>query len=203
MYYSSRHSICPDGVRPSSIVDSTLCHCANGRSCSSVATVSHGCFRTLKAAFLNRLSKLTGLHYSPLFLPSGFLFFEPQNELRGHHVSSLTSGSCISRMSSKNVATPDRVQPYQHDDLPTEQSFRITEILPGDVDSPISCLLHVANWSDHPEYEAVSYTWGDANVKAAVLCHGQRLEITASLYQALNHLKLSQRSRFLWTDALW
>ena len=94
---------------------------------------------------------------------------------------------------------------YLYDDLPKPppDSFRVAEILPGEGDEPVSCVLHTTDWNDPPKYEAVSFAWGDANAKAKVLCNGKIIEVTQSLYKALSHLRFQDRSRLLYADALW
>ena len=95
------------------------------------------------------------------------------------------------------------LQPYQYKDLPLPTSFRFVELLPGQPNEPISCILHVADWSALPEYEAISYAWGDPNARATVICDGKRIEVTRNLYNGLTHIRYPDRSRFLFADALW
>src|SRR6266480_5134893 len=99
--------------------------------------------------------------------------------------------------------SPVPPSPYQFADLQTETSFRVLELLPGRGDAPISCLLHLADWNRPPEYEAVSYAWGDPNLRAPIKCHGKRLEVGRNLHSGLTHLRLPDRSRILWIDCLW
>ncbi|KAF4945241.1 hypothetical protein FGADI_12101 [Fusarium gaditjirri] len=93
---------------------------------------------------------------------------------------------------------------YMYQELGTQTSFRIAEILPGNDNDPIQCLVHSASWPDHsiPEYEAISYVWGDLTQKADIICHGKRLKVTQNLYDALGHFRHSDRSRYLWADAI-
>ena len=95
------------------------------------------------------------------------------------------------------------LEPYQYEDLPTLTSFRVAELLPGDDGKPISCLMHVVDWSNPLEYEAISYAWGDPNARAPVICNGKRVMVTQNLHKALTHLRFQDQSRFLWVDALW
>lgn len=92
---------------------------------------------------------------------------------------------------------------YPYSGLPEESSFRILELLPGKEDDTVSVLLHLSNLKDHPEYEAMSYTWGNSMSKASFLCDGKRIEATTTLHAGLSHLRLESESRFLWVDALW
>lgn len=95
------------------------------------------------------------------------------------------------------------LNPYQYEDLPTQTSFRVVELLPGKEGDPVSCSLHAVSWSNPLEYEAISYAWGDPNARAPVTCDGKRVEVTQNLHRGLIHLRFQDRSRFLWADALW
>lgn len=92
---------------------------------------------------------------------------------------------------------------YKYEELPTETSFRVCELLPGKSGDPICCLLHVGEWDKPREYEAISYAWGDPKVTVPVNVHGKRVYVTSNLHNGLSHLRLQDESRFLWADALW
>lgn len=94
---------------------------------------------------------------------------------------------------------------YEYEDLPSPPpgSFRVAEILAGNDSDPVSCSLHITDWQDPQEYEALSYAWGDVNAKATVICQGRKLEVTQSLYKGLAQLRYQDRSRFLFADAIW
>ncbi|KAI0973321.1 heterokaryon incompatibility protein-domain-containing protein [Xylaria arbuscula] len=81
-------------------------------------------------------------------------------------------------------------------------SIRIAELLPGKPGDPISCLLHDVEWSNLPKYEALSYAWGDHHDSSTIVVDDKNLEVTKSLQVALTHLRLEDRTRFLWADAL-
>ena len=110
-------------------------------------------------------------------------------------------GFKLYHLSARAMSHP--LEPYQYEDLPTQTSFRVFELLPGQEGDPVTCLLHILNWSDPREYEAISYAWGDPSATAPVACHGKRLEVTQNLHRGLTHLRLQDRSRFLWADAIW
>ena len=94
-------------------------------------------------------------------------------------------------------------QLYQHERLPSLNSIRVVELLPGQGNTPISCQFHVIDFSESFEYEAISYAWGDPSVKMPVACHGKRLEVTQNLRGGFAHFRLEEQSRYLWADALW
>jgi hypothetical protein len=99
----------------------------------------------------------------------------------------------------------DLLEPYEYENLPNPPpaSFRVAELLPGKDGDAVTCLLRQIDWSNLPEYEALSYTWGDINARATVICKGKRVEVTQSLYGALAHLRYQDRSRLVYADALW
>ena len=99
--------------------------------------------------------------------------------------------------------SPVPQSPYLFDKLETETSFRVLELRQGTGEEPISCVLHIADWTQPPEYEAVSYAWGDHNLKAPIKCNGKRLEVGRNLHSGLSHLRLANKSRYLWVDCLW
>ncbi|KAI0380331.1 heterokaryon incompatibility protein-domain-containing protein [Hypomontagnella monticulosa] len=79
---------------------------------------------------------------------------------------------------------------YQYTRLHSATAFRLLELLPGD------------NWSLPPDYEAVSYAWGNTDKKVAAICDGDRLMISLGLQDALTQMRYSDRSRLLWVDAV-
>ncbi|KAH9220332.1 heterokaryon incompatibility protein-domain-containing protein [Leptodontidium sp. 2 PMI_412] len=91
---------------------------------------------------------------------------------------------------------------HQHDALPTKTSFRVLELLLGEDDDPISCILRLAEWVDLPAYEAISYAWGDPKARVPVIVDGKWLNVTVNLQTALRHLRYRDRPRLLWVDAI-
>lgn len=86
--------------------------------------------------------------------------------------------------------------------LPTPTSIRVAELLPGDGSDPIVCQILTADFTSMPSYEAISYAWGDVNSSRHVICDGKVIKVTENLYSALIHLRFSDKSRYLWADAL-
>jgi hypothetical protein len=99
--------------------------------------------------------------------------------------------------------SPVPQSPFLFSDLETETSFRVLELHPGRNDAPISCSIHLADWTQPPEYEAVSYAWGDPNLKAVIKCDGKRLEVGRNIHTGLAHLRSPNRPRTLWVDCIW
>jgi hypothetical protein len=53
-----------------------------------------------------------------------------------------------------------------------------------------------------PEFEALSYTWGVANVTEPIFVNGHAVRVTTNLKAALRALRKIKGTRVMWTDAL-
>ncbi|KAH9906557.1 HET-domain-containing protein [Xylariomycetidae sp. FL2044] len=85
---------------------------------------------------------------------------------------------------------------------PNCEVFRIVKLAPGHGGEPIHCVLeHVAPGAP-VEYEALSYVWGAPRRDATITCNGLPLNITRNLYETLRSLRLPDRERSLWVDAV-
>lgn len=80
--------------------------------------------------------------------------------------------------------------------------IRLVDLLPGVADEPVSLRFLVAELGYHPEYEAVSYVWGDSTRRTSILCNGRPLEITTSLDAVFKRVRYPDRPRLLWADAV-
>ena len=81
-------------------------------------------------------------------------------------------------------------------------SIRILELHPGADDSHIICTLHVVSLDDHPEYEALSYVWGDSRKTKPITVGGATFNATENLFAFFSCLRHTSDSRFLWADAI-
>jgi hypothetical protein len=86
--------------------------------------------------------------------------------------------------------------------LPKDE-IRLLTVLPSDdFNAPVECELHQFNNSTAPEYEGLSYAWGDAIDKSAVTCNGISVNVTANLCNALKRFRDPSVSKTIWVDAL-
>lgn len=86
---------------------------------------------------------------------------------------------------------------------PEQRQIRILRVLPGDHGDPIRCTLRAAYLGDDPDYEALSYTWGDLNgSRSSISVDGQVVPVTLNLKAALRRLRQPANHRDLWIDAL-
>jgi hypothetical protein len=81
-------------------------------------------------------------------------------------------------------------------------SFRVLELQPGYHSNPIHCKLVNTSLEEAPNYEALSYCWGDLEDTQIINCNGRSFPITSNLHEALVNLRRPDRKRTLWVDAL-
>src|SRR2546430_2351964 len=72
--------------------------------------------------------------------------------------------------------------------------------------------IHSPNWQPDasnkcvirwvPEYEALSYAWGDPNIRQPISVNGKMMRVTSNLYSALRTLRKADEDRVFWVDAL-
>lgn len=80
--------------------------------------------------------------------------------------------------------------------------IRLLELEPGIWTDPVSCHLFVTELDFAPPYEALSYVWGDPLSRIPILCNGRSLDITYNLHAAFRRVRLHDRPRILWVDAI-
>ena len=66
----------------------------------------------------------------------------------------------------------------------------------------ITCRLIHTNLAASPEYETVSYVWGDPADTVEIWLEGTRVAIPKNLSDLLHRLRLTSKPRLLWADAV-
>lgn len=106
----------------------------------------------------------------------------------------------VAREKKMNRLAPTK---YRYRPLETERSIRLVTIIPGDANDNIN--LTIQHWHiDDSElvYEALPYTWGaPENLKLIYINHFA-FEVTPNLFDALRRLRLPDKRRTLWVDAI-
>ncbi|PVH96922.1 HET-domain-containing protein [Periconia macrospinosa] len=104
---------------------------------------------------------------------------------------------------------PDKreFQPYGLDQplyfpLLEGQVIRLIELSPGAWNDPISIRLLIAELHNAPEYDALSYVWGNPANTVPISCNGREFQVTPSLYAAFKRIRLTYRPRIVWADAI-
>ncbi len=109
----------------------------------------------------------------------------------------------VRRCSSHSPVPSLSTQTYKYLPLNHDHGIRLLYLLPGSDGAPLSCSLRIVSLSEPPVYEAISYTWGEAVFSASIEYSLQgQLPITENLSAALLHLRLADRIRILWADAI-
>ncbi|KAH8588443.1 heterokaryon incompatibility protein-domain-containing protein [Bisporella sp. PMI_857] len=84
---------------------------------------------------------------------------------------------------------------------PDDGSIRLVELLPGAGNDPILANTQYGKITSS-KYEALSYAWGDPQLSASMSLDSRSFAITENLHLALTHLRLLDRPRMLWVDAI-
>ena len=99
---------------------------------------------------------------------------------------------------------------YQYTELPivtqpnTDSYIRLVTLLPGEKEGEISCSIAVHQLSQSPQYEAVSYCWGDPANKTQIKLDGEEklLSIPSNLNSFLLCMRAKGPKRTLWVDSV-
>jgi hypothetical protein len=85
----------------------------------------------------------------------------------------------------------------------SDTEIRLLHILPSESpQSPVLCELRQYEIDDLPAYEALSYCWGDSAERREIVCNGATHWVTTNLRDALVRLRLTNKARIVWADAL-
>ncbi|ROW13090.1 hypothetical protein VPNG_05918 [Cytospora leucostoma] len=90
---------------------------------------------------------------------------------------------------------------YTRFESPRDQ-IRLLTIRPGNWLEPIECSLGIDCLDNKPEYEALSYVWGDESKRVPITVDGKSFEITQNLFLALRRLRRRFVRRVMWVDAV-
>ncbi|KAF1846465.1 uncharacterized protein K460DRAFT_313916, partial [Cucurbitaria berberidis CBS 394.84] len=86
----------------------------------------------------------------------------------------------------------------------SRRQIRLLHLHRGDDDVKLACTFSLVSLDDDPHYEAVSYVWGDFNKCCSidVGAVNEPVPIMRNLHSVLRNLRLHDRQRILWVDAL-
>ena len=84
-----------------------------------------------------------------------------------------------------------------------KREIRLVILAPASsFEDDIHCTLQHVLLNEDPQYEALSYTWGDENLTDEIFLDGQSFQVTTNLVSFLRHLRLTSQPRILWADAI-
>lgn len=87
-------------------------------------------------------------------------------------------------------------QPLGHHEI------RLVVLQPAKWNSAIKCHLITKCLAEDPDYQALSYFWGDPKALQPISLQGRIVQISRNLESILRHLRYEDRERTLWIDAL-
>lgn len=129
-----------------------------------------------------------------------YRFQSSQAGSRTYTTSTVTFFSNVMAM-TQSVPPKYTYKPLQHKD-----SIRLIELLPGPAGSPLACHISEVQKSNLPQYEAISYVWGNPVfshvVKELTPDSHTNLYVTANLYNALHAVRDEHTPRTIWADGL-
>lgn len=106
------------------------------------------------------------------------------------------------RLTQSNGSAPHNSTVYER--LPeTPGIFRLVVLRPAiSKNAPIDCVLCIESLNNNPQYQALSYTWGNPTQTREISVNKRSFTITENLFIALRHLRNVSRCRVIWVDAL-
>lgn len=82
-----------------------------------------------------------------------------------------------------------------------QDQIRLLTIRPGNWLQGIECSLKISSLDSKPDYEALSYAWGDESKQHPIKVDGKQFNITLNLFLALRRLRGRIKDRGMWIDA--
>jgi Heterokaryon incompatibility protein (HET) len=122
-----------------------------------------------------------------------------EGRTRQPSVANDAQSSSMAAVAAPKLRAP-RKELYRYESFMNDQSIRILKLRHGSGDQPLSGSLEFVNIHDAPEYEAISYVWGDPFRVAEIEIDGMPLALTQSLHDALKRLRHPDQPRRLWAD---
>ena len=84
----------------------------------------------------------------------------------------------------------------------TQKEIRLLTLEPGAESDGFRCRLNTYSLDAAPEYEALSYVWGDPKDTWQITVDGSEFQATVKLVQALWYIRSDETPRTLWVDAV-
>lgn len=92
---------------------------------------------------------------------------------------------------------------YGYRPLATGEEFRLLKLFPASsLRADIHCRLFHYSVDQAPQYECLSYTWGDDKRMQRITVDGLSFYIRRNLLAALQHLRQAKDARLIWIDAI-
>ena len=93
------------------------------------------------------------------------------------------------------------MKPYPPLNLQAKE-IRLLEIHPGAFSDKIRCSFSTTVLTEKPQYDALSYVWGENHAETPVIADGTPVRVTENLDAAMRYLRRFDQAVFVWIDAL-
>ncbi|VUC31794.1 unnamed protein product [Clonostachys rosea] len=91
---------------------------------------------------------------------------------------------------------------YRYTAITAPKTIRLIRIAPGTRDDSVEISLELTPLESAPDFEAISYCWGNADGQHQVVCNGKPLSMHKSLFEGLSYFRFPDKIRVLWADAV-
>ena len=91
---------------------------------------------------------------------------------------------------------------YQYQALVDKNGIRILHLDAAGKGTQLRGSFITTTLKDAPDFETLSYVWGEPSFTDSILIEGSVVRITPALACALHHLRFADRPRKLWVDAI-
>jgi hypothetical protein len=104
------------------------------------------------------------------------------------------------RVDSSRKQKFSEMEPYRYKPLEHPRDIRLLRLGHLDSFADVTCEIIHASLEQAPEYEAISYTWGDPSPTCCVSVDGYRLRVPATAYEIIQGRCTVRGPRYLWMD---
>lgn len=104
-----------------------------------------------------------------------------------------------SNMESDNISTALDTIYIPFSDM---HEIRLLHLEPGSLTEPLVGHLENVNIQESPQFEAMSYAWGDKTSTAQIMVRSAAVTIPKNLHDAIWRVRQTSETRILWTDAV-
>jgi hypothetical protein len=85
---------------------------------------------------------------------------------------------------------------------PATDGFRLIKVVKGYRYERITCQLFCSEQDNAPDYQALSYTWGEPDPTHSIDVNGNPFEVRENLFFALLEIRRPEKDITLWVDAI-
>lgn len=82
------------------------------------------------------------------------------------------------------------------------KEIRLAVLLPGKANDSVRVSLRLVSLQESPQYEALSYCWGNCAEQSSIYVDNRNFVVTLSLWDALRSLRSEKSPRIMWIDSI-